>query len=100
MICPLLVSILVLGSPGLHSRALAAAPHPTRNQLYGALVVGNVLDADRALVHLSHTCNLRVDGPWLPVVDIQELVKGAVTPRLEANDLPMPPTRSRRRDIQ
>jgi hypothetical protein len=56
-------------------------PHPTRSQLYGALLTGKVLDLDRALVHLSHTCNLRVDGQWLPVVDVQGLVRAAVTPR-------------------
>jgi hypothetical protein len=81
MICNLLVPILILGSSAVPRGAAASAPHPTRSQLYQALVAGKVLDPYRLLVHLSHTCNLRVDGQWLPVVDVQELVKGAVVPR-------------------
>ena len=53
----------------------------SRDSLYRALVAGKVLNPDRQLVHMSHTCSLRVDKQVLPVIDVQELVKGAVTPR-------------------
>jgi uncharacterized phosphosugar-binding protein len=73
--------ILFLGSIMTHVGAQQKPLQPTREQLYRALVAAKVIDPDRRLVHLSHTCNLRVDGGWYAVVDLQELVKGAVTPR-------------------
>jgi hypothetical protein len=53
----------------------------SRAQIYRALVEAQVLDPDRRLVHFSHTCSLRIEGAEFPVVDVQEIVKGAVTPR-------------------
>ena len=49
--------------------------------ILGSLLQNEVLKDGRLLVHLSHTCNLVVEGKSLPVVDVRELVKGASTPR-------------------
>jgi hypothetical protein len=56
-------------------------PAPNRRELYQALLAAGVFHPDRLLVHLSHSCNLRVDGQYFPIIDMQELVKGAATPR-------------------
>lgn len=40
-----------------------------------------VADPDRSLVHLSHTCNLIIDQQTYTVIDMRELVKGAMVPR-------------------
>jgi hypothetical protein len=53
----------------------------SRANVFRALVAAKILNPDRQLVHMSHTCSLRVDNQLLPVIDIQELVKGAATPR-------------------
>jgi hypothetical protein len=53
----------------------------TRQQIYESLLAGKALNSDRMLVHMSETCALKVDGESYPVIDIQELVKGATTPR-------------------
>lgn len=58
-----------------------ASPALSRERLFQALLADNVLDPDRQLVHMSHACSLRVDDQSLPVVDVQELVKGASAPR-------------------
>jgi hypothetical protein len=54
---------------------------PTRQQIYEALRAERILNPDRMLVHYSHTCNLDIEGKLYPVVDLQELVKGGVSPR-------------------
>lgn len=59
----------------------ANAQSGPRAQVYRALVEAKILDPDRRLVHFSHTCSLRIDGAEFPVVDLQEIVKGAATPR-------------------
>jgi sugar (pentulose or hexulose) kinase len=53
MIGPFVVSVLMLGSLTGPCDAQAPALHPTRSQLYRALLTGKVLDPDRALVHLA-----------------------------------------------
>lgn len=40
-----------------------------------------VLNDQRLLTHLSHTCNLKVDGNRYPVVDVRELVPKGDSPR-------------------
>jgi hypothetical protein len=61
--------------------ALAAtAQDSSRAQLYAALLDAKVLNPDRQLVHLSHTCNLQIDGAEYPVVDLQENVKSETSP--------------------
>jgi hypothetical protein len=52
--------------------ALAAtAQVSSRDQLYAALLEAKVLNPERELVHLSHTCTLDIDGGKYPVVDLQ-----------------------------
>jgi hypothetical protein len=75
------LSILLIACLIVSALAQQTAPQPTRPQLYRALLVGKALDPDRRIVHLSHACNLRVKDEWLPVVDLQEMVKGAMVPR-------------------
>ena len=61
--------------------ALAAtAQVSSRDQLYAALLEAKVLNPDRQLVHLSHTCTLDIDGGKYPVVDLQEIVKSETSP--------------------
>lgn len=40
-----------------------------------------VLEPNRRVVHLAHVCSVMLNGAAYPVVDLQELVKGATTPR-------------------
>lgn len=72
------VGLLIL----LAKTADAAAPAlEDRLRLAEALQKQGVLNPERRLVHISHTCSLRIDGRMFPVVDVRELVKGAVVPR-------------------
>jgi hypothetical protein len=59
----------------------ATAQVCSRDRLYSALLDAKVLNPDRELVHLSCTCNLRIDGSEYPVVDVQEVVKSDTSPR-------------------
>jgi hypothetical protein len=59
----------------------ATAQVSSRAKLYAALLDAKVLNPDRELVHLSHTCNLHIDGGEYPVVDLQEIVKSETSPR-------------------
>lgn len=52
-----------------------------RESLKTVLDENGVLDPERALVHFSHTCNLDIQGQQYPVVDVRELVAGAMQPR-------------------
>lgn len=53
----------------------------TRQEWIDALRKEKVLDPARLLVHLSHTCDLDVDGAPLHVLDVRELVPGTMLPR-------------------
>jgi hypothetical protein len=53
---------------------LAQGPSFSRPKLYEMLLANGVLNADRKLVHFHHTCNLKIDGKWYPVVDVQEII--------------------------
>ncbi|TGN99706.1 hypothetical protein PN36_34970 [Candidatus Thiomargarita nelsonii] len=57
--------------------------HLNNNRLliHSKLLEHGVLNKYRQTVHVSHTCDLQIDGEVYPVVDIRELVKGAVVPR-------------------
>jgi hypothetical protein len=59
----------------------AGQAQATREQLIHQLTAQHIFDADRTVTHVSHVCSLRIAGQWLPVIDLQEAVKGAVTPR-------------------
>jgi hypothetical protein len=52
-----------------------------RDQLLGSLLALHVYDPARRVTHAAHVCTLRVDGADFPVVDLQETVPGASTPR-------------------
>src|SRR5262245_54365643 len=72
------ISILLIACLTLPVKSQSSAPAPpiSRTQLYRALIANKALNLDRRLIHLTHVCDLRVEGQWLPVVDVQELVKG------------------------
>ena len=52
-----------------------------RSALEALVRDAGVRDPNRRVVHLSHVCSLLVESTVYPVVDLQELVKGATTPR-------------------
>ena len=52
-----------------------------RESLKRVLVENGVVDPEHALVHFSHTCNLVIQGQQYPVIDVRELIKGAMVPR-------------------
>jgi hypothetical protein len=81
MLRHLCVTLTLLASGASMAAAQDQPLTASRDSLFRALVAGKVLNLDRQLVHMSHTCSLRVDKQLLPVVDVQELVKGAATPR-------------------
>ena len=58
-----------------------AAPLDDRARIVDALDRADALDRDRALAHVSHTCDLLIEGVRYPVVDVHELVKGAQVAR-------------------
>jgi len=59
----------------------AAGQAVSRDRLYSALLENKVLDPDRKVVHLSHTCDLQINGRRYLVVDLQEVVPAARSPR-------------------
>ena len=63
--------------------AAHAAPHPfgVPPEWIDALRRAEVMHPDRQTVHVSHTCNLRVDGEVLHVVDVRELLVHMPAPR-------------------
>lgn len=52
-----------------------------RSRLIKILSASEVLNKSRSLTHLSHTCNLIINNREYPVINIRELVKGAMVPR-------------------
>jgi hypothetical protein len=52
-----------------------------RHAVISLVASAHATDPERLVSHLSHTCNLNVDGGSYPVIDLQELVRGAATPR-------------------
>jgi hypothetical protein len=52
-----------------------------RSKLLDALARGAVTSRDRELLHLSHTCDLVVDGATLLVLDVREIVPRMAAPR-------------------
>jgi hypothetical protein len=81
MIKPLIAVILLSSATPASSAPAPKKTFGSRAELYRTVTAAEVLDRGRRLVHLSHTCTLRVDGGEYPVIDIQEIVKGATTPR-------------------
>ncbi|WP_299820728.1 hypothetical protein [uncultured Roseibium sp.] len=67
---------------GTPSTAETAASFPDeRSAIADALLGQGVLVDGRLLTHLSHVCNLTIGEGAYPVLDVRELVRGAVTPR-------------------
>ncbi len=60
---------------------VAGTPFCDHAGLEALLRGAGVLSPDRQLVHLSHSCDLVIEGEEYPVLDIRELVPGAVVPR-------------------
>ncbi|MCX7110698.1 MAG: hypothetical protein NTX45_11340 [Proteobacteria bacterium] len=77
------VMIVVAGLLAITSPAQGKEANPLNDRqiVLSALLKSGALNKDRQLVHLSHVCNLRIDGRQFPVVDVMELVPGAATPR-------------------
>jgi hypothetical protein len=96
MIGPVVVSVLMLGSITGPRTTQFPVPHPTRSQLYRALLTGKILDPDRALVHLA------IDnvGPEGNVLTFTNRGRDVAVSHLEANHLPLLSTRKRKPDIQ
>jgi hypothetical protein len=63
------------------ARAAPPSVADDRQKLVQALLSAKVIDAERVLVHISHTCDLHIDGSTYPVLDVRELVKNASVPR-------------------
>lgn len=61
----------------------AAPPPPLDDQarLVTALRIAGELNPARGLAHVSHACDLLIEGERYPVADVRELVRGATTPR-------------------
>jgi hypothetical protein len=74
----LLIAVALMGCGG---RLTVERLQDTRQELLQKAFAAHVFDPDRLVTHASHVCSLRVDGQWFPVLDVQELVKGAVVPR-------------------
>ena len=54
---------------------------PTKRAVLEALMKAEITDADRQLIHLSHTCTLIIGGQRFPVIDVREIVPGVPSPR-------------------
>ncbi|HUQ91656.1 MAG TPA: hypothetical protein VM120_08240, partial [Bryobacteraceae bacterium] len=52
-----------------------------RPQIYRALQTGKALDPHGNLLHLSHTCTLKIEGQFYPVIEVQEIIKSAAAQR-------------------
>lgn len=72
------VAVLGLGCGG---RPEVERLQSSRQELLRRALAAQAFDPAREVVHASHVCSLRIDGRWFPVLDVQELVKGVVTPR-------------------
>lgn len=80
--CLFAAGLLALSGGAAVAEPSASMPFSvSHGALLGSLLSHGVLKDGRRLVHLSHTCNLVVEGASLPVVDLREMVKGASAPR-------------------
>lgn len=52
-----------------------------QSELSKFLVSSKIAVAGRSLVHVSHVCNLTINQEQYLVIDMRELIKGAVVPR-------------------
>ncbi len=70
-----------LAAWGLAVSAAGPAPLDDQARLVAALRGASELNPARGLAHVSHVCDLLVEGERYPVADVRELVRGATTPR-------------------
>jgi hypothetical protein len=77
-VCAVAVAALLSGCARDVPRSAIAAG---RDQLLASLRSAGVYDPARRVNHAAHVCTLRVDGADFVVLDLQETVPGAVTPR-------------------
>ena len=61
--------------------ASACAQDSPRDAIYRILHTDKVLDANREVMHLAKACSLQLASRAYPVINIPELVKGALLPR-------------------
>lgn len=72
---------LACSAVGCAIRLDGEALQSSRRELLQKAWAEQIFDPDRLVSHASHACSLRIDQQWFPVLDVQELVKGAATPR-------------------
>jgi len=72
---------LLIVSTGCARQLTVEGIQNSRQALFSRAASAHIFDPDRAVVHAGHVCSLKIDKRWFPVLDIQELVKGVVTPR-------------------
>lgn len=79
------VAAVTLGAACQHTASPrqgdAAALDGARRLLVQAVREAQAINPDRLVVHLSHTCSLELGGRFFPVVELKELVPGAMVPR-------------------
>jgi hypothetical protein len=78
--CPAIAAILGIFVVGCAPRGLAAV-ETGRSEVLAGLARAHAYDPARAVTHAAHVCTLRIEGAAFPVVDVQEIVHGAQTPR-------------------
>jgi hypothetical protein len=71
----------VLALVGCSGRLTVESLQKSRQDVLQKAFTAHVFDPNRAITHASHVCSLRLAGQWYPVLDVQEIVKGAVVPR-------------------
>jgi hypothetical protein len=71
----------ILALMGCGGRLTVENLQKSRQDVLQKAFAAHVFDSDRAITHASHVCSLRLAGEWYPVLDVQEIVKGAVVPR-------------------
>src|SRR5690349_16074119 len=61
-------------TPDVLGSSVPAPPRDERQRFVEALERADVTSRDRELVHLSHTCDLTIDGAMYPVLDVREII--------------------------
>lgn len=76
------IPLLVIGCVSENKQMSdASRPFSDQENIVHLIQNNQINDKDRLLVHLSHTCNLHIDGKAYAILDMRELVKGAQSPR-------------------
>jgi hypothetical protein len=76
LLLPALLSLGCASTSNMILEGETSARLENARGLLGQMVVSaNAVSPDRQVVHLSHTCSLRIDGAAFPVADMQEQAK-------------------------